>query len=102
MVKWTIPAKSDLKRIHDYIAQDSAYYAKSVITKIISKTKLLNDFPEIDRIVPELGLQNIREIIIYSYRIIYEISNHDTAILTVIHGKCDFESTDFKKKIKKE
>jgi len=30
MVKWSAPAKRDLKQIHDYIAKDSKYYAKKV------------------------------------------------------------------------
>jgi len=30
MVKWSRPARMDLKQIHDYIAKDSRYYAKKV------------------------------------------------------------------------
>lgn len=30
MVIWSIPAKHDLKKIHDYIAEDSKYYALKV------------------------------------------------------------------------
>jgi hypothetical protein len=31
MVKWSVPAKNDLKQIHDDIANDSKYYAQNVI-----------------------------------------------------------------------
>jgi plasmid stabilization system protein ParE len=30
MVKWTSTAKMDLKKIYDYIAEDSKYYARQV------------------------------------------------------------------------
>ncbi|MBF0121234.1 MAG: type II toxin-antitoxin system RelE/ParE family toxin [Desulfobacterales bacterium] len=90
MVKWTDPAKLDLKKIHDYIAEDSKYYAKRVVQDIVDKTEKLNDNPEIGRIVPEFNEPNIRELIIYSYRLIYEIKTKTVEILTIIHGKRDF------------
>ncbi len=90
MVKWTQPAKRDLKKIHDYIAEDSKYYAKKVVQNIVSRSESLNDLPETGRIVPELSEPNIRELIIYSYRLIYEIKEKKIEILTIVHGKRDF------------
>jgi addiction module RelE/StbE family toxin len=93
MVKWSVPARNDLKQIHDYIAKDSKYYARKVIQEIVSKTEALTKLPEIGRIVPEISDQNIRELIVYSYRLIYEISVAETEILAIIHGRRDFNST---------
>ncbi len=45
MVKWSEPAKADLRNIHDYIARDSRYYARKVIDEIIEKSSRLEDFP---------------------------------------------------------
>ena len=90
MVKWSQPARMDLKQIHDYIAKDSKYYAKNVAQRIVEKTEKLMDFPEIGRIVPEMDDPNIRELFIYSYRLIYEITPDGIEILAVIHGKRDF------------
>ncbi len=92
MVKWSVPARNDLKQIHDYIAKDSEYYARNVIQEIVAKTETLTEHPEIGRIVPEIGDQNIRELIIYSYRLIYESSIADIEILAIIHGIRDFNS----------
>jgi len=92
MVKWSIPAKNDLKQIHDYIANDSKYYAQNVIQEIVSKTETLTEFPKIGRIVPEISDQSIRELIVYSYRLIYEISVAGVEILAIIHGRRDFKS----------
>jgi toxin ParE1/3/4 len=90
VVKWTVTAKLDLKSIHDYIARDSKYYAKKVSQDIIEKTEILNNFPEIGRIVPEVADNNIRELLVYSYRLIYEVLPSDILILTLIHGRRNF------------
>ena len=86
MVKWSVPARNDLKQINDYIANDSKYYAQNVIQEIVAKTETLTEFPKIGRIVPEISDQNIRELIVYSYRLIYEISVAGIEILAIIHG----------------
>jgi len=92
VASWTKPAKLDLKQIHDYIARDSKFYAQKVSQEIVDKSEKIKDFPEIGRIVPKIGDPNIREIIIYSYRPIYEISPNKIQILTLIHGKRNFSS----------
>jgi toxin ParE1/3/4 len=92
MVKWSVPARNDLKQIHDYIAKDSKYYARKVIQEVIAKTETLTELPEIGRIVPEISDQNIGELIVYSYRLIYEMSGAGVEILAITHGRRDFNS----------
>ena len=92
MVKWTTPARQDLKQIHDYIAKDSKFYAKKVSDEILEKSENLKLFPQMGRIVPEIGDPNVRELIVYSYRLIYEILPEEIRILALIHGKRDFFS----------
>ena len=65
MVRWSGPARMDLKRIHDYIANDSRYYAKKVVQTIVERTEELMVFPEIGRIVPEIDNPNIRELFVF-------------------------------------
>lgn len=93
MVIWSIPAKDDLKKIYDYIDRDSKFYATKVSQEFVEKSEGLGKFPKIGRIVPEIGNLNIRELIIYSYRLIYEISSDRIEILAIIHGKQDFWGT---------
>jgi len=93
MVIWSIPAKYDLRKIHDYIASDSKFYAIKVSQEFVEKSEGLIIFPKMGRIVPEIGNPNIRELIIYSYRLVYEISPDKIEILTIIHGKQDFLET---------
>ncbi len=45
MVRRSLPAKKDLKQIHDYIAKDSKHYAKKVADEIMEASKKLEPFP---------------------------------------------------------
>jgi toxin ParE1/3/4 len=94
MVEWSGPAKRDLKQIHDYIAQDSKYYAKNVVRNIVSKSETLEPFLKVGRMVPEINDPNVREIFIYSYRLIYEITPRRVKILAIVHGKRDFSNAN--------
>jgi addiction module RelE/StbE family toxin len=90
MVKWSKPAKLDLKQIHDYIARDSKFYAQKVSFEIVEKSERLNSFPEVGRVVPEIADTKIRELLIYSYRLIYEVFPDKIEILALIHSKRNF------------
>lgn len=71
MVVWSKPAIEDLKQIYDFIAGDSKLYAAKVVEDIILRTEQIDKFPLSDRIVPEISSENIREIFVYSYRLMY-------------------------------
>ena len=94
MVTWTLPARDDLKAIHNYIALDSKFYAKNTVRNIVQRAFKLSENPEVGRIVPELNEPAIREIFLYSYRIIYQILAEDIFILAVVHGHRDLYSGD--------
>jgi toxin ParE1/3/4 len=91
VVIWSKPARDDLKAIFDYIKKDSRYYAEKVIDDIIEKSEYLERFPEMGRVVPEINESNVREIFVYSYRLIYEITNGNINIITIVHFARDFK-----------
>jgi plasmid stabilization system protein ParE len=91
MVIWSEPAKADLRSIYDFIAQDSRHYAKKVTQDIAAKMDILDELPRIGRMVPELGNENIRELSLYSYRILYEIKDQHVFVLAVIHKRRDLQ-----------
>ena len=94
MVIWTKPARADLKHIHDFIAEDSKHYARKVAQEIREKTDKLNELPSIGKMVPEVGKPEVRELQIYSYRIMYEVINEQPYVLAVIHKRRDFSPED--------
>jgi plasmid stabilization system protein ParE len=88
----------DLKDILDYISKDSRRYAENQIRRIKTKTLILKTQPESGRIVPELGIMQIRELIEGNYRIVYRLlSNELIEILTIHHSARDFESREIEK-----
>lgn len=91
MVIWSEPAKADLRSIHDFIAHDSRHYAKKVVQDIREKTDILNELPKAGKKVPELNDAAVRELSLYSYRIIYEIKEPDIFALTVVHKRRDLQ-----------
>ena len=93
MVIWSGPARRDLRGIYNYIAQDSKYYAKHVVERIVEKTEELKSFPQMGRKVPEVDDPEVREILTYSYRLIYEVSGQEIHILAVIHARRDVLSS---------
>jgi toxin ParE1/3/4 len=97
MVKWTLPARDDLKAIYKYIALDSKFYAKKIIREIVAISSTIPEMPERGRIVPETDEQEIRELFIYSYRLIYQLSPNLISILAVIHGSRNITAIDIHK-----
>ena len=69
-MKWTAHAKSQVRHIHDYIAQDSLLYARRVSEELVKKTIGLDTLPRKGRKVPELNEDAVRELSLYSYRIL--------------------------------
>lgn len=88
---WSPDAMSQLSQIADYIAQDSHFYAKRVVVKMIQATRRLEHFPESGAVVPELGDATVREIRVFSYRILYRWHENlqRVHILGVTHGSRD-------------
>jgi toxin ParE1/3/4 len=86
-VVWSRRASQDLEAIADYIAADSPTYAGIVVKKVVNQTKSLSLFPRSGRKVPEFDNEDIRELLVYSYRIIYRLQESEVVIAAVIHGK---------------
>ena len=95
-IVWSEEALEDIESIAEYIEKDSPFYAKSVVTKFFEKAELLKEFSLTGRIVPELNDTNIREIFVYSYRLIYQIENDAIIFVAVVHGKRLLENHQLK------
>ena len=65
----------ELHDIFDFIAQDSKLYEKRQILKTRNKTKVLKKSKYFGKIVDEIGIPVIREIIEGNYRMIYKMRN---------------------------
>lgn len=50
---------------------------------------MLAEFPRAGRIVPEVGMEPVREIIFERYRIVHAVRGDSVFVLTVLHGAMD-------------
>jgi toxin ParE1/3/4 len=89
---WTPRAYADLEAIGAYHAQSAPGYAEVLVRKLMYATERLKTFPASGRIVPEIGDENMREIIHRNYRIIYMYLPKDdrVEVLTVFHSSRQF------------
>ncbi len=85
-VRWTPQAADDLEAICLFIARDAPPLAAIFADRVLRSTDRLARHPRLGRVVPELGIENIREIIVGSYRVICRIRQDEVHLLTVHHG----------------
>ncbi|MEO9872337.1 type II toxin-antitoxin system RelE/ParE family toxin [Ekhidna sp.] len=89
---WDNEAKYSLRSIYNYIKKrESIERARKVRDEIVSGTKSLNNFPEKFEEEPALKSEqeNYRYKVIWSYKIIYEISEEAIYIVDVFHTSRD-------------
>lgn len=102
MGKCSKTTTDDLRKIHDYIAKDSVVYTKWIAEEIISKPDYLKGYPNIGRTLPELGNPKIRELMIYSYGMVYQVEKEGTisrekADWGFLYGEWSVGQSDFAK-----
>ena len=88
-VIWSPQAADDLEQIVEFIARDSERYAAQVAADVIGAVERAADFPGAGRVVPELDDTAIREVFVYSYRIIYRVAGDTIHIAAIVHGARD-------------
>ncbi len=74
---------ADLESIVRHIARDNPARARSFGNQLIDKALSIESLPKRGRIVPELNDSSVREIILGSYRIIYEVLHEPNRIFVL-------------------
>ena len=86
-IVWSARATDDLHHIFQSLSIYADTRAERLIEEIIDTVFLLEQFPKMGRIVPEVDLENIREILVKQYRVVYVLTQQDhVEILTVRHS----------------
>jgi toxin ParE1/3/4 len=83
---WTKEALLRLQEIEEYISRDNPIGAIEFVDKLITIAETIIDNPRKGRMVPELSLENIRELLHQNYRIVYLLKKNSVDILTVFEG----------------
>lgn len=85
-ISWTPQALDDIESICEFIARDAPRYGQVFASRVFNAVEKLQTFPLSGRAVPEIAQDDIREIILGNYRIIYRIIGEEVQILTVHHS----------------
>ena len=84
---WSASAAQDVEAIVEFISRDSIFYASRVAQRIVAAVERCSTFPKMGRMVPEFeDDEAIREVIVYSYRIIYRLKANAIHVAAVVHG----------------
>ena len=85
-LSWSHRARADLEAIGDYIARDDAAAAERWVMRIIAAAEKVVPTPLRGRRVPEVSRDDVREVLLRSYRIVYRVSPGQIQVLTVFEG----------------
>lgn len=88
-VTWTPRADEDFDETNRYLFRTSPQNRLAFIREVRESAASLAEMAERGRIVPELQSPDTRELLVGSYRLVYEISDDEVYILGLIHGARD-------------
>lgn len=83
---WTLHAKKDLLEIGKFIAKDKTSAARRWIEKLRQRARMTKDVPLAGRKVPEIGRDEVREVFLRNYRIVYLVKKDAILVLTIFES----------------
>lgn len=89
-VSWTPGARAALDDVLEYIAGDSFDCAQKVLRITLDLAASLETLAGRGRVVPEIGDPSVREVFVYSYRLIYHVHASEVRIIAFLHGAREF------------
>ena len=85
-VRWTLRAQSDLLEIARFIAGDNPEAARRWVAMLRKRVRAAARMPRAGRRVPELGRDDLREVVVRRYRIVYQLSPDGIVVLVVFES----------------
>lgn len=85
-VRWTHRSIEDLRAIGRYIAEDDPRAARQWVERLRQRAHEVASTPRAGRRVPEIDRDDIREVLLRSYRIVYRVVRDGIEVLTVFEG----------------
>ena len=85
-VIWTRRALLCLDSISDYIARDNPDAARHWIARLLARAESAAALPFSGRVVREVGREDVREVFLRRYRIVYRVADTSVRILFVFQS----------------
>jgi toxin ParE1/3/4 len=88
-VTWSPLADAEVDEVIAYIAKDDLAAALEWLEHLLERVASLGSFPDSGRVVPELQRDDIREIMVGAYRVMYRRSEDRVEIAAIHHHARD-------------
>jgi len=85
-LRWTRRARRDLIEIGHYIARDKPEAVRRWADRLRKRAWAVAKQPRAGGQVPEIGRDDVREVLVGNYRIVFEIHKSEIRVLTVLEG----------------
>lgn len=89
-IVWSPEAADDLEQIVDYIARGSPRYGGQVASDVFEALERVALFPGSGPMVQEFDDPDVRQVLVYSYRVIYRVAPGAVHVAAIVHGSRDF------------
>ena len=86
MIRWSPRAFADLVALGDFIARDNPEAARTWVDKLRNRFETAAESPLAGRKVPEFRLDEVREVFVRTYRLVYRVDSEGITVLTIIEG----------------
>jgi len=93
-VVWSPLADRQVDEAVEYIAQDDPTAALEWLERLLELVKALARFPDSGRVVPEIRREDIREIIVSPYRVMYRHRDDRVEIVAIRHESRAFDERE--------
>jgi addiction module RelE/StbE family toxin len=85
-IRWSARAMRELEQIATYIARDNPKAAREWIARLRQTAENAARAPLAARIVPEIQRDDVREVFLRSYRIVYGVRDDHIFVFSVFGG----------------
>lgn len=85
-VVWSDKAYNSLRKVHDYLQQNSPEGAKKVVLELVRFSQSLEDLPRRNPVEPDLASAPVeyRFLVKWNFKIIYTILEEEKMVLVVL------------------
>jgi toxin ParE1/3/4 len=87
---WTRRAQTDLVALGRFVAKDNPDAARRLLETLLLRAGAAASMPRSGRRVPELGRDDVREIVVGNYRMAYRLRGRGIGILRVFESHRSF------------
>ena len=91
---WSQLADRQVDEVVAYMVADDAAAARRWLEELLERVEAWRHFPDAGRVVPELGRDEIRELLVGSYRVIYRRNEAAVEIAVIRHQARKFDDDE--------